>query len=139
MGAESRAPARWTRRSRRQPPCHVPDVEREGEAPAAGFVQKAARTLQAGRDEGRERKRNVRRMRRIAVSAVRERIADVLGHVALRRERIVLTRHGRELGAIVPMEDLEVLRSLDERDQDQSLSAYRSSWRRVTDTIHRRH
>jgi prevent-host-death family protein len=78
-------------------------------------------------------------MRRLAVSAVRERIADVLGHVALRRERIVLTRHGRELGAIVPMEDLEVLRSLDETDQDRSLSAYRASWRRVTDAIHRRH
>jgi prevent-host-death family protein len=78
-------------------------------------------------------------MRRVAVSAVRERIAGVLWHVAMRRERIVLTRHGRELGALVPMEDLERLNRLDAEDEDGPPRAYRASWRRVTDAIHRRH
>lgn len=81
-------------------------------------------------------------MRRLAVSAVRERIADVLAHVAVRRERIVLTRHGREVGAIVPMEDVERLRALDAEDDRTTatvLSQHRSSWRRVTDHLHRRH
>lgn len=81
-------------------------------------------------------------MRHIAVSAVRERIADVLAHVACRRERIVLTRHGREIGAIVPIEDLERLRSLDaEQDGEEltpTLAAYRVSWRRLTDSLHHR-
>ena len=78
-------------------------------------------------------------MRRIAVSALRERIGDVLRHVAVLREPIILTRHGHELGAIVPMEDLERLRALDAEEQTSaSLAAYRSSWRRLTDSIHRR-
>jgi prevent-host-death family protein len=79
-------------------------------------------------------------LRRIAVSALRERIGDVFMHVALRRERIVLTRHGRELGAIVPMEDLERLRSIDAGDdQDGPMTPYQTSWRRLTDSIHKRH
>ena len=78
-------------------------------------------------------------MRRIAVSALRERVGDVLRHVAIRREPIILTRHGHELGAIVPMEDLERLRALDAEQQTPgSLTAYRASWRRFTDSIHRR-
>ena len=79
-------------------------------------------------------------MRRIAVSALRERIGDVFNHVAVRRERIVLTRHGHELGAIVPMEDLERLRALDAGEEDEGpLTPYRTSWRRLTDSIHKRH
>ena len=77
-------------------------------------------------------------MRRLAVSAVRERIADVLGHVASRRERIILTRHGRDLGAIVPMEDLARLHALEVGERERSMRAYRASWRRVTEVLHRR-
>jgi prevent-host-death family protein len=72
---------------------------------------------------------------------VRERIADVLALVAHRRERVVLTRHGREVGAIVPLEDLERLRALDARPAEEpspTLAAYRISWRRVTESLHRR-
>lgn len=72
---------------------------------------------------------------------MRERFADVLAHVAARRERIVLTRHGREVGAIVPIEDLERLRVLDGRlpdDPTHTLTAYRTSWRRVTQGLQRR-
>lgn len=79
-------------------------------------------------------------MRGVTVSMVRERIADVVTHVALRRERIILTRHGREIGAIVPMEDIERLRALDAGEQDtEPMTPYRTSWRKLTDSIHRRH
>ena len=78
-------------------------------------------------------------MRRIAVSALRERIGEVFAHVAVRRERIVLTRHGRELGAIVPMEDLERLRALESEQDEGPLTPYRTSWRKLTESIHRRH
>ena len=93
--------------------------------------------MQARESLARERGGRLSNVRRVAVSAVRERIADVLGHVALRRERIVLTRHGRELGAIVPMQDLERLRGMDAAEATPP-SAYQRSWRRVTDAIHRR-
>ena len=78
-------------------------------------------------------------MRRIAVSALRERIGEVFTHVAARRERIVLTRHGRELGAIVPMEDLERLRALEVAEDEGPLTPYRTSWRKLTESMHRRH
>lgn len=81
-------------------------------------------------------------LRRLPVSAVRERIADVLALVACRRERIVLTRHGREIGAIVPLEDLERLRALEagaDPEASATLTAYRISWRRVTERLQRRH
>lgn len=78
-------------------------------------------------------------MRRIAVSVLRERLGDVLAHVSHRRERIVLTRHGRALGAIVPMEDLEILRALEVDEAEGTLTPYRTSWKRLTDSIHRRH
>ena len=72
---------------------------------------------------------------------MRERFADVIAHVAVRRERIVLTRHGREVGAIVPVEDLKRLRDMDGAGSDQlnpTVAAHRASWRRVTDSLHRR-
>jgi prevent-host-death family protein len=71
---------------------------------------------------------------------MRERIGDVVSQVAYRRERLVLTRHGREIGAIVPMEDLERLRALEAGEEEEGpLTPYRTSWRRLTDSIHRRH
>ena len=80
-------------------------------------------------------------MRRIAVSAVRERIADVVAHVHIRRERIVLTRHGRPVGAIVPIEDLELLDATTRVDPSvpsiDSMTAYRHSWRRLTERVRR--
>lgn len=78
-------------------------------------------------------------MRRLSVSTARERIADVLTHVHLRRERIVLTRHGRPIGAIVPLDDLKRLTELEEEGAAESpaMTAYRVSWRSVTQRIHR--
>ena len=73
------------------------------------------------------------------MSVLRERLGDVLTHVSHRRERIVLTRHGRALGAIVPIEDLERLRALDAEAAEGPLTPYRTSWKRLTDSIHRRH
>lgn len=78
-------------------------------------------------------------MRRIAVSAMRERVSDVVGAVTHRRERVILTRHGREVGAIVPMEDLERLERLDAPPARRSaVDAHRVSWRKVTEAFHRR-
>jgi prevent-host-death family protein len=77
-------------------------------------------------------------VRRIPVSAARDRIAEVLARVQ-RQERVILTRHGRDVGAIVPIEDLEQLHRLEVPDAAHgALTGYRASWRRVTDAIHHR-
>lgn len=80
-------------------------------------------------------------IRCLAISVARERLADVLTHVHRRRVRIILTKHGRPMGALVPMEDVERLRELDRADDRESptLTAYRTTWHKLTDSIHRRH
>jgi len=47
---------------------------------------------------------------------------DVVRHVTLRRER-----------------DLELMLALDADEVDERLTPYRTSWRRLTDLIRRRH
>lgn len=77
-------------------------------------------------------------MRRMSVSEARERIADVMGRVQ-RRERVIVTRHGRDVAAIVPIEDLDWLRAAESpHDESRVTIAHRSTWRRVTDAIHHR-
>lgn len=78
-------------------------------------------------------------MRRIPISALREHLSGVVEHVARRHERIVLTRHGRAVGAIVPLDDLERLTESVDADEVEALTPYQTSWRRLTDRIHRRH
>jgi prevent-host-death family protein len=54
-------------------------------------------------------------MSRIAASDARLQFAEVVNKVAFGGERIVLHRHGKDVAAIVPMEDLELLRKLDDK------------------------
>lgn len=46
----------------------------------------------------------------------REHFSDMLNRTAYGNERIVVTRRGRELAAIVPVEDLRLLEELEDRD-----------------------
>ena len=54
-------------------------------------------------------------MTRIAASKVRESFADTLNRVAYRRERVVLRRRGKDLAAVVPIEDFLFLEELEDR------------------------
>ncbi len=54
-------------------------------------------------------------MTRIPASQVRTDLADTLNRVAYGGERIVLHRHGKDLAALVPLADLELLRALEDR------------------------
>lgn len=51
------------------------------------------------------------------VDTVRARNAfsDVVNRAAYGKERIILTRRGRALAAIVPLEDVELLREIEDR------------------------
>jgi prevent-host-death family protein len=48
----------------------------------------------------------------VTVADARSDLADLLNRVAYGKERLVITRHGRELAAIVPVEDLQLANRL---------------------------
>jgi prevent-host-death family protein len=48
-------------------------------------------------------------MSTISSAELRERLADVLDRVAFGKERLVVTRRGRRIAAVVPIEDVEAL------------------------------
>jgi prevent-host-death family protein len=54
------------------------------------------------------------RMTRLAASKAREDFSDTLNRVAYGGERIVLRRRGRDLAAIVPMEDLALIEKIED-------------------------
>ena len=48
----------------------------------------------------------------VSVADARSDLADLLNRVAYGKERLVITRHGRELAALVPIEDLQLVSRL---------------------------
>ena len=52
-------------------------------------------------------------MSSITVADVREKMSDTLNRVSYAKERVVITRHGKEQAAIVPLEDIELLNMLE--------------------------
>ena len=48
-------------------------------------------------------------------SVARDGLSDTLNRVSYGKERIVIKRHGKELAALVPMEDLIFLEELEDR------------------------
>ena len=60
-------------------------------------------------------------MAKVAVIDARKDLADILNRAAYGKERVVLTRRGKDVAAIVPMDDLNILEALeDRRDVDES-------------------
>lgn len=59
---------------------------------------------------------------RLPASKARERLADVLNAASVRGDRVVLERHGKDVAAIISIEDLELLERLEDR-YDLELSA----------------
>ena len=54
------------------------------------------------------------------ISEARGEFSETINRVAYRGERVVLTRHGRRVAAVVPVEDLELLEALeDAHDLDE--------------------
>jgi prevent-host-death family protein len=48
----------------------------------------------------------------VSVADARNELAELLNRVAYGKERLVITRHGRELAALVPVEDLKLTNRL---------------------------
>ncbi len=64
--------------------------------------------------------------RSIPVSEVRDELADVANRVSYSKERIILTRRGREVAVLVPLEDLEVLEALEDHVDVEAAEASRN-------------
>jgi prevent-host-death family protein len=63
-------------------------------------------------------------MTKLAASQARDAFADTLNRVAYRGERIVLRRRGKDLAALVPIEDLKLIHKMeDEIDLGESKKA----------------
>jgi len=54
-------------------------------------------------------------MARLAASALRQNLADVLNRVAYKGERILLERRGKDIAALVSVEDLALLDEMEDR------------------------
>ena len=50
----------------------------------------------------------------MSAAEARENLSDVINRVAYGQERIVLTRHGKPLVALVPIDDLEALEAYED-------------------------
>lgn len=50
-----------------------------------------------------------------SLSEVRENFAEIAGRVQFAHERIALTKHGKTIGALVPVEDAELLEAIEDR------------------------
>ena len=54
-------------------------------------------------------------MTRIAASKVRQNLSYTLNRVAYGRQRVILERRGKEIAAVIPIEDLRLLEALEDR------------------------
>jgi len=54
-------------------------------------------------------------MTKISTADARNGFADIINRASFDKERIVLTRRGKNLVAIIPVEDLELLEELEDR------------------------
>lgn len=49
----------------------------------------------------------------IPTAEVREKLADLVNRAAYTKERLVITRRGKEVAALIPLEDLHLLEDLE--------------------------
>ena len=80
-------------------------------------------------------------MKEVTTAEARKNMAELLNRAAYGKERFVVTRHGKELVAIVPLEEvtlLDRLRSLlSKKDLEAALAAIDESGTRSWDEVRR--
>jgi prevent-host-death family protein len=57
------------------------------------------------------------------ISEARGEFSDLVNRAAYKHERVLLTRHGKAIAAIVPADDLAVLEALEDRDDLEAMRA----------------
>ena len=62
-------------------------------------------------------------MKRMNATAVREGLSDILNQVAYAKERVILNRRGKDVAALVSMDDLLLLQALEYRLDNEAAAA----------------
>lgn len=75
-------------------------------------------------------------MTRVTVGKVRSEFADTINRVSYKGERIMIRRRGKDVAAIVPAQDLELLQAIEDRlDLDAAKKALKGrsgkSWAKL--------
>ncbi len=69
----------------------------------------------------------------VTATTMKKNISDTLSLAEYRKERVVITRQGKEVAAIVPMEDIELLEELEDRlDLVDALAALKETEKKGT-------
>ncbi|MFI5235105.1 MAG: type II toxin-antitoxin system Phd/YefM family antitoxin [Gemmatimonadales bacterium] len=69
---------------------------------------------------------------RLPASKAREKFAEILNEVSVRRDRVVLHRHGKDVAVVVSLEDYELLEALEDKlDVDAARAALAESDERI--------
>lgn len=72
-------------------------------------------------------------MTNISTAEARNEFAEIINRASFGKERFVLTRRGKKLAAIVPVEDMELLEELEDRmDIEAAKTALAESGERVS-------
>ena len=58
-------------------------------------------------------------MTTLSASQARSQLGSLLERTARRKQRVILTRRGRQLAAVVPLEDLRLIERLSEEEEDR--------------------
>ena len=69
-------------------------------------------------------------MTRLAADKACENFSDTLDRVVAKGERIVLHRRGKNVAALVPLEDLTLLKELEDRLDAEDFRAAKEEWER---------
>ena len=75
-------------------------------------------------------------MSKISAVDARQQFADIINRSTYAKERIVITRRGKDLAAVVPIEDLKLLEEIEDRiDLEAARKALKESgsvpWKKV--------
>ena len=74
-------------------------------------------------------------MKRLSTSQVREALSDTLNRVSYRKERIILKRRNKDIAALVPIEDLELLEQIEERHDIEDATKVLEEYKRTGEAI----
>lgn len=58
-------------------------------------------------------------MKKVSVTKARTVMAEIVGRVMFGGERVILERNGKDVAAVVPMEDLRLMERLIEEEEDR--------------------
>jgi prevent-host-death family protein len=65
----------------------------------------------------------------LSTGAARDKFSELLNRAAFGKERVVLTRRGKPLVAVVPIEDIDLLEELEDRADAEAARAALAAWR----------